>query len=73
MQTKFIPLFEYSCCNFSNNFATFAFFEILLSIVSTSSGSAAAKITASISFSRSVNLEGNLTMLSFVIFSFLGF
>ena len=72
MQTKFIPLFEYSCCNFSNNFATFAFFEILLSIVSTSRGSAAAKITASISLSRSLILVGKLTTLSFLVtFAFL--
>ena len=47
------------------------FFEILLSMVSTSKGSAAAKITASISFSISVNLDGKLTILSLEIFSFL--
>jgi len=71
MQTKLIPRLEYSNCNFSNDLATFAFFEILLSIVSTSNGSAAAKITASISFSRSVSLDGNFTMLFFDTFSFL--
>jgi hypothetical protein len=65
MQTKFIPRLEYSCCNFSNDLTTFAFFEILLSIVSTSRGSAAAKITASISLSRSLILVGKLTTLSF--------
>ena len=45
--------------------------EILLSIVSISNGSAAAKITASISFSRSFNFVGNLTILFLDIFSFL--
>ena len=70
MQTRFIPRLKYSCCNFSNDFTTFAFLEILLSIVSTSRGSAAAKITASISFSRSVVLDGNLTILSFGNFFF---
>ena len=70
MQTRLIPRAEYSCCNFSSDLGTFPFFVILLSIVSTSNGSAAAKITASISFSKSVSLEGNLTTLSFVIFAF---
>ena len=64
MQTKLIPRLKYSCCNFSNDFVTLVFLEILLSIVSTSKGSAAANITASISFSISVNLLGNLTTLS---------
>ena len=71
MQTKFIPRLEYSFCNFSSDLITFDFFETLFSIVSTSNGSAAAKITASISFSKSVNLEGKLTTLSLINFSFL--
>jgi len=71
MHTKFIPRFEYSCCNFSNDFETFNFFESLLSIVSTSSGSAAAKITPSISFSISVNFGGSLTTSSLAICWFL--
>ena len=51
--------------SFSKDFSILTFFEILLSIVSTSKGSAAAKIIASISFSIDVNLDGNLTTLSF--------
>ena len=50
---------------------TLPFFVILLSIVSISNGSAAAKITASISFSKSVNLDGNFKMLSLATLSFL--
>ena len=71
MQTRLIPRLEYSCCNFSNDLGTLPFLVTLLSIVSTSNGSAAAKITASISFSKSDSLDGNLTILSFEIFSFL--
>ena len=70
IQTRLIPRLEYSCCNFSNDLDTLPFLVTLLSIVSTSNGSAAAKITASISFSKSVNLEGNFTILSFEIFFF---
>ena len=65
MQTKFIPLSEYSACSFFKDSSTFVFFEILLSIVSLSSGSAAAKITASISFSKEDNLDGKLIILFF--------
>ena len=46
------------------------FFEILLSIVSLSSGSAAAKIIASISFSIEDNLEGKSIILSFFLIFF---
>ena len=62
IQTRLIPRLEYSCCNFSNDLETLPFLVTLLSIVSTSNGSAAAKITASISFSKSDNLDGNLTI-----------
>tara|TARA_B100000029_G_scaffold336860_1_gene328997 strand:+ start:423 stop:623 length:201 start_codon:yes stop_codon:yes gene_type:complete len=65
-----IPLSEYSSCNFCKDFSIFVFFEILLSIVSLSSGSAAAKITASISFSKEDNLEGKLIILFFFFIFF---
>ena len=38
MQIKLIPLFEYSCFNFSKDSGTLPFLETLLSIVSTSKG-----------------------------------
>ena len=41
MQTRLIPRLEYSCCNFSNDLDTLPFLVTLLSIVSTSNGSAA--------------------------------
>ena len=43
IHTKLIPRLEYSFCNFNKIFSTLVFFEILFSIVSISSGSAAAK------------------------------
>ena len=70
IQTKLNPRSEYSSCNFFNDLGTLVFFEILLSIVSTSNGSAAAKIIASICLSRSLNLDGNFTILSFETFFF---
>ena len=71
MQIKLIPLFEYSCFNFSKDSGTLPFLETLLSIVSTSKGSAAAKIIASISLSKSYNFDGNFKTLSFEAFAFL--
>ena len=68
-----MPLSEYSFCNFNNIFETSVFFEILLSIVPISKGSAAAKIIASISFSTEDNLEGKLITLSFFFIFFLSF
>ena len=57
---------EYSCCSFSNDLTTLAFYEILLSIVSTSNGSAAAKTIPSISFSMEESFDGKfITLLSF--------
>ena len=64
IQTKLIPRSEYSDCNFDNIFSTLVFFEILFSIVSISSGSAAAKTIASISFSNEDNLVGKFITLS---------
>ena len=58
MQTKLIPLCEYSDCNLNSTFSTSVFLEILFSIVSISKGSAAAKTIASISFSIEDNLVG---------------
>ena len=40
MQTKLIPRFEYSACNFNKIFSTSVFLDILFSIVSISNGSA---------------------------------
>jgi len=70
MQTKLIPLDEYSFCNFSNDFKTSIFFEILDSIVSISNGSAAAKTIASISLSPEFIFDGKATILSFIFFVF---
>jgi hypothetical protein len=70
MQTKLIPLLEYSCCNFFNTFSTSIFFEILFSIVSISKGSAAAKTIASISFSTEDSFAGKFIMLFFFLFFF---
>ena len=47
------------------------FLESLLSIVSISKGSAAAKIIASISFSIEITLRENLTTLFFFFYFFL--
>ena len=66
MQTKFIPRWAYSNCNFCNIFSTSVFLDIFPSMVSISKGSAAAKTIASISFSRKDNLGGNLIILSFL-------
>ena len=65
MQTKFIPLVEYSSCNFSSEFLTLPLLTTLFSIVSKSKGSAAANIIASISLSKLDLLEGNFTTLLF--------
>ena len=70
IQTKLIPRSEYSDCNFNKIFSTSVFFEILFLIVSISSGSAAAKIIASISFSIEDNFEGKLIILFFFFFFF---
>ena len=64
IQTRLIPRWEYSVCNFNNDFSIFVFLESLLSIVSMSRGSAAAKIIASISFSIEDNFVGKLTTLN---------
>jgi len=61
-----MPLEEYSILSFSKDLLILTFFEILLSIVSISRGSAAAKIMASISFSIGVNFVGKLITLSFL-------
>jgi len=58
IQTKLIPLDEYSTWSFSKVFKTSIFFEIFDSIVSISSGSAAAKTIASTSLSPSLSLVG---------------
>ena len=74
IHTKLIPRLEYSFCNFNKIFSTLVFFEILFSIVSISSGSAAAKTIASISFSIEDNLLGkSITLSFFVIFLFIIF
>ena len=70
IQTRFIPRPEYSDCSFNNTFSTSVFFEILFSIVSISSGSAAAKIIASISFSKEDNFVGKSIILSFFLIFF---
>ena len=59
IQTKLIPLEEYSFLSFSKIFNKLIFFETFDSIVSTSNGSAAAKIIASTSLSPGLSLEGN--------------
>ena len=66
IQTKFIPRSAYSDWSFNNDFSKSTLFEILLNIVSLSSGSAAAKIIASISFSTGDSLEGKEMILSFL-------
>ena len=63
IQTKFIPLDEYSTWSFSKVFKTSIFFEIFDSMVSISSGSAAAKTIASTSLSPSFSLVGKETIL----------
>ena len=63
MQTKLIPLDRYSSWSFSKVFKTLIFFEILDSIVSTSSGSKAAKTIASTSLSPLFNFFGKVTIL----------
>ena len=70
IQTKLIPRWEYSVCNFNKTFSTSIFFEILFSIVSISKGSAAAKTIASISFSIEDNLEGKSIILFFFLIFF---
>ena len=70
MQTKLIPRFEYSACNFNKIFSTSVFLDILFSIVSISNGSAAAKTIPSISFSIEDNLVGKLIILSFFLIFF---
>ena len=68
MHTKFIPLVEYSFCNFSKVFSTLIFFDTLDSIVSMSKGSTAAKTIASISLCPSFVLDGKFKIFFFLFF-----
>ena len=65
MQTKFIPLFLYVTCRFSNNFCKLVVVCNLFSMVSKSRGSEAANSIASTCLSNFVGEEGKSIILFF--------